>query len=60
MKGQAFADVPATCAEWTVEVGEPIHPSDHVRAGESMSAAARRLTAALQEYFEKRWDRGIC
>jgi hypothetical protein len=60
MKGQAFADVPATCAEWTVEVGQPIHPADHVREGESMSAASRRVTAVLQEYFEKRWDRGIC
>lgn len=60
MKGQGFADVPAFCPEWTVEVGSPIHPADHVRAGESMSAAARRLTAALQEHFEKRWDRGIC
>jgi len=60
MKGQAFADVPASCPEWTIEVGQPIRPADHVRAGESMSAAARRVTAVLQEYFEKRWDRGIC
>jgi 1-acyl-sn-glycerol-3-phosphate acyltransferase len=60
MKGQGFADVPASCPEWTVEVGQPIRPSDHVRDGESMSAAARRVTAVLQEHFEKRWDRGIC
>jgi 1-acyl-sn-glycerol-3-phosphate acyltransferase len=60
MKGQAFADVPPSCPEWTVEVGEAIHPRDHVREGESMSAASRRVTAVLQEYFEKRWDRGIC
>jgi 1-acyl-sn-glycerol-3-phosphate acyltransferase len=60
MKGQPLADVPASCPEWTVEVGEPIHPRDHVCEGESMSAASRRLTAVLQDYFEKRWERGIC
>ncbi len=60
MKGQAFADVPERCPVWRVEVGDPIHPADHLREGESMSAGARRLTAALQDYFEKRWDRGIC
>jgi len=60
MKGQAFADVPGSCPEWIVEVGEPIRAVDHRREGESASAAARRLTAALQDYFEKRWERGIC
>ena len=60
MKGQAFTDVPASCPEWTVEVGQPIRSADHLREGESASAAARRLTAVLQDYFEKRWDRGIC
>ncbi len=60
MKGQAFADVPESCPEWTVEVGHRIHPADYLHGGERKSAAARRVTAALQEYFEKRWDRGIC
>jgi len=60
MKGQAFADVPGSCPEWNVEVGQPIHPGDYVRDGESASVAARRVTAALQDHFEKRWDRGIC
>jgi 1-acyl-sn-glycerol-3-phosphate acyltransferase len=60
MKGQAFADVPEQCPEWRVEVGQPIHPADFVRSGEGSSAAARRITAALQEHFEKRWERGIC
>jgi 1-acyl-sn-glycerol-3-phosphate acyltransferase len=60
MKGQPFAEVPAQCPEWRVEVGQPIHPSDYARSGEGSSAAARRITAALQEYFEKRWERGIC
>jgi 1-acyl-sn-glycerol-3-phosphate acyltransferase len=60
MKGQRFTDLPDHCPEWRVEVGPPIHPADHLRSGEGSSAAARRVTAALQDYFEKRWDRGIC
>jgi 1-acyl-sn-glycerol-3-phosphate acyltransferase len=60
MKGQAFADVPKQCPEWRVEVGQPIHPADYARTGEGSSAAARRITVALQEHFEKRWERGIC
>jgi 1-acyl-sn-glycerol-3-phosphate acyltransferase len=60
MKGQPFTDVPDHCPEWRVEVGDPIHPGDFVRSGEGSSAAARRLTGALQEYFEKRWERVIC
>jgi 1-acyl-sn-glycerol-3-phosphate acyltransferase len=60
MKGQRLTDVPESCPDWRVEVGEPIHPTDYLRAGEGNSAAARRITAALQDYFEKRWDRGSC
>jgi 1-acyl-sn-glycerol-3-phosphate acyltransferase len=60
MKGQPFADVPENCPQWHIEVGQPIHPSDYARPGEGSSAAARRITAALQDYFEKRWERGIC
>jgi 1-acyl-sn-glycerol-3-phosphate acyltransferase len=60
MKGQAFTDVPEQCPEWRVEVGQPIHPADYARSGEGSSAAARRITAALQEHFEKRWESGIC
>jgi 1-acyl-sn-glycerol-3-phosphate acyltransferase len=60
MKGQPFTDVPKHCPEWRVDVGQPINAADYRRADEGLSAAARRLTAELQEYFEKRWDRGIC
>jgi 1-acyl-sn-glycerol-3-phosphate acyltransferase len=60
MKGQSVMDMPAECPEWRVEVGEPIRPSDYLLPGEPNSAGARRLTAVLQEYFEKRWDRGSC
>jgi 1-acyl-sn-glycerol-3-phosphate acyltransferase len=60
MKGQPFVDVPRHCPEWRVAVGEPIRPADHLRSGEAISAGARRVTDALQEYFQKRWERGIC
>ena len=60
MKGQRFTDIPEECPEWRVEVGEPIRPSDYLQAGESNSEGARRVTAALQDYFEKRWERGSC
>jgi 1-acyl-sn-glycerol-3-phosphate acyltransferase len=60
MKGQAFADVPERCPVWRVDVGARIHPAEFVREGETLSAASRRVTAALQDHFEKRWDRGIC
>ncbi len=60
MKGQRLIDVPAERAEWRVEVGEPIHPADHHHPGESKAQATRRITAALQDHFEKRWDRGSC
>ena len=58
MKGQRFSDVPERCPEWQVEVGDPIRPAAYLQPGEGNSAAARRITAVLQDYFEKRWDRG--
>lgn len=58
MKGQRLAVFPAEPTEWRVEVGAPIRPADLVQPGESRTASARRITAALQEYFEKRWDSG--
>ncbi len=58
MKGQALADFPPTRPVWEVEVGDPIRPQDHRAPGESTASAARRITAVLQEHFEKRWDRG--
>src|SRR5258706_14468094 len=55
MRGQPFVDVPQRCPAWRVEVGARIHPAEFKRSGESSSAAAQRLTAALEDYFEKRW-----
>jgi 1-acyl-sn-glycerol-3-phosphate acyltransferase len=59
VKGQPWAQVPARRPEWRIEVGQPIHPADHLDGSESRPLAARRLTALLQDYFEKRWERGI-
>jgi 1-acyl-sn-glycerol-3-phosphate acyltransferase len=58
MKGQHWADAPLRAPLWTVEVGEPIHPADHLDGTESRPVAARRLTGILQDYFDKRWHRG--
>jgi 1-acyl-sn-glycerol-3-phosphate acyltransferase len=58
MKGQHWADAPLRAPLWTLEVGEPIHPADHLDGTESRPVAARRLTGILQDYFEKRWHRG--
>jgi 1-acyl-sn-glycerol-3-phosphate acyltransferase len=60
MKGQRWNELPAGVPEWCVEVGEPIRPADHLDGSGSRALAARRLTAILQDHFEKRWDRGEC
>ncbi len=57
-RGHAFRNVPDVAPEWEIEVGAPIRPADHVATGESRVESARRLTAVLQEHFEKRWERG--
>jgi 1-acyl-sn-glycerol-3-phosphate acyltransferase len=57
MKGERWTDFPDENPVWRVEVGEPIHPPTAV-AGEGRPVAARRLTRVLEEYFEKRWERG--
>ena len=57
MKGQRWIDYPRERPVWRVEVGEPIHVPTLV-ADEGRALAARRLTGVLEEYFEKRWERG--
>jgi len=57
MKGQRLIDYPRERPVWRVEVGEPIHLPTPV-AEEGRALAARRLTAVLEEYFQKRWERG--
>ena len=58
MKGQGVADYPDVAPTWHVSFGDPIDPADYLASGEGRSAAAMRLTAALQDDFEKRWERG--
>lgn len=58
MKGQPWYHEPERTPEWHVEVGEAIRPADYLDGSESRPVAARRLTAILQEHFEKRWSRG--
>lgn len=57
MKGQRWVDYPSHDPVWRVEVGEPIHLPTPV-ADEGRALAARRLTAVLEEYFQKRCERG--
>lgn len=57
MKGQPWLDYPRENPVWRVEVGDPIHLPTPV-ADEGRALAARRLTGVLEEYFEKRWERG--
>lgn len=58
VRGERWTCVPEVVPEWRVEVGEPIRAADHLDGSEPRPVAARRLTAVLQEYFEKRWERG--
>jgi 1-acyl-sn-glycerol-3-phosphate acyltransferase len=58
MKGQHWTDTPQAVPVWRVEVGEPIRPREHVDEDAPRSVAARRLTAVLQDHFEKGWELG--
>ena len=58
MKGQTFLDMPAEVPVWELDVGEPWRASELVAPGESRSAAARRITAELRDYFERRTEGG--
>ncbi len=57
MKGQKWYEVPDRRFEITIRVEEPIPVVDYVAPGVSRSLAARKLTAAMRELFEKRLDR---
>jgi 1-acyl-sn-glycerol-3-phosphate acyltransferase len=52
MRGQPWYDVPERRFAYRIEVGEPIYPE--LGAGGGRGAAARRLTAALREFFQAR------
>jgi 1-acyl-sn-glycerol-3-phosphate acyltransferase len=53
-KGQRWSDIPDRRPEWEIEVGDCIDPRKHLDGSEPRPVAARRLTAVLAEYFEKR------
>jgi 1-acyl-sn-glycerol-3-phosphate acyltransferase len=57
MHGQGWLDFPRENPVFRFEVGEPIPPSFPGDGG-GRALAARRLTGVLEEYFEKRWERG--
>ncbi|MEN8183786.1 MAG: lysophospholipid acyltransferase family protein [Myxococcota bacterium] len=58
MKGERWIDFPREKPVWHIEVGQPIHPDDHLDGSEPRSLAARRLTRILEADFQRRWDRG--
>jgi 1-acyl-sn-glycerol-3-phosphate acyltransferase len=57
MKDQPWTRYPLENPVWRVEVGELI-PTPAVVGSEGRPLAARRLTGVLEEYFQKRWERG--
>jgi 1-acyl-sn-glycerol-3-phosphate acyltransferase len=52
MRGQPWYDVPDRRFEYRIEVGDPIEPERDQEGGRG--AAARRLTAALRDFYEER------
>jgi len=57
MKDQPWTSYPSENAVWRVEVGEPIR-TPAGGGSEGRALAARHLTGVLEEYFDKRWERG--
>jgi len=53
MRGQQWYDVPPRRMQFSIEVGEPIAPPT-LTGGEPRGVAARRMTAELRDFFEKR------
>jgi 1-acyl-sn-glycerol-3-phosphate acyltransferase len=53
MRGQKWHDVPPRRMQFSIEVGNAITPQVPDR-GEPRGAAARRITAELRDFFEKR------
>lgn len=53
MRGQKWHDVPPCRMQFSIEIGDPISPPIPER-GDPRGAAARRVTAELRDFFEKR------
>src|SRR5438876_10346597 len=54
LKGQRWHDVPDRPAHFLLRVGAPIDPARYLEAETRLSVAARRLTADLQTFYERR------
>ena len=58
MKGQAWWDIPPGRMEFSIEICEPIHVRELVVPGEPRARSARRITAALRDFYAKRLHSG--
>jgi len=58
MKGQKWYDLPEQPIEMDVRVLEPISPSKSLTGSEPVGMAARRVTAALREGYERELNAG--
>ncbi len=56
MKGQKWYDVPERTMEIQIEVPSPLHLKTFLIGNETVSLAARRVTAGLREFFQKRLE----
>ena len=54
MRGQKWYEVPERRMHFTIEVGVPIDPRPFAGGDEARGAAARKLTRALRDFYEKR------
>lgn len=54
MKNEKFLSVPARRSQWVISVDEPIAVASHYDAADSKAVAARKLSAAVRRYYEKR------
>ncbi len=57
-KGQSVFTVPATRARLSADAREPINPADFYDPADSASLAAKKVTSAVQGYFEERMNYG--
>jgi 1-acyl-sn-glycerol-3-phosphate acyltransferase len=57
-KGRSVFSVPRTRARLTARAQEPLNPTNYFDGTDSASIAARKVTAAVQRYFEERMGHG--
>ncbi len=54
MRGQKWYDVPERRMHFSIECCEEIDPGDVVGGNENRGAAARKLSGALRDFYEKK------